>query len=299
MEFNALLGIISGFLIAVILFFAAYKWHKGKGARKGRKGEKIVSRELHSLKRRDNTILNDVLLPTKDGHTSQIDHIVVSTRGIFVIETKSISGRIRGSEHSQYWTRHYSGGSSRFYNPILQNNAHVKVLRRLLPTVDPSAFFSLIVFTEARNIEIKADDIIVERFCLPDRHIRRTFLPSERRKRRWWRFGKEIRLDESVAVVNLEELTNEINRRPRLIPREELDNIVTKIEDHSLTSHSERRAHVRYARQTSRNISREISQGICPRCGGKLVILKGRTGEFAGCENYPECKFTCSIDLMK
>ena len=35
----------------------------------------------------------------------------------------------------------------------------------------------------------------------------------------------------------------------------------------------------------------EIKQGICPRCGGKLVERNGQYGTFYGCSNYPRCKF--------
>lgn len=35
-----------------------------------------------------------------------------------------------------------------------------------------------------------------------------------------------------------------------------------------------------------------IQQGICPRCGGKLVLRNGKNGRFYGCSNYPNCKFT-------
>ena len=35
-----------------------------------------------------------------------------------------------------------------------------------------------------------------------------------------------------------------------------------------------------------------IKQGVCPRCGGRLVLRKGKYGSFYGCSNYPKCKFT-------
>ncbi len=31
---------------------------------------------------------------------------------------------------------------------------------------------------------------------------------------------------------------------------------------------------------------------VCPECGGELVKRKGRFGEFFGCSNYPNCKYT-------
>ena len=33
----------------------------------------------------------------------------------------------------------------------------------------------------------------------------------------------------------------------------------------------------------------------CPKCGGDLVIKKGRYGEFIACSNYPKCKYTRPI----
>ena len=38
-----------------------------------------------------------------------------------------------------------------------------------------------------------------------------------------------------------------------------------------------------------------IMEGICPKCGGKLVPRKGKYGEFLGCSNYPKCKFTKKV----
>ena len=40
----------------------------------------------------------------------------------------------------------------------------------------------------------------------------------------------------------------------------------------------------------------QIEQGICPRCGGNLVLRNGKSGQFYGCSNYPRCKFTKNLD---
>lgn len=39
----------------------------------------------------------------------------------------------------------------------------------------------------------------------------------------------------------------------------------------------------------------QLQEGICPRCGGKLVLRNGKNGQFYGCSNYPNCKFTKNI----
>ncbi len=32
--------------------------------------------------------------------------------------------------------------------------------------------------------------------------------------------------------------------------------------------------------------------GICPKCGGKLIMRDGKYGRFIGCTNFPKCKYT-------
>jgi len=59
---------------------------------------------LKRLPGKDFKVFNDVLLSTRYGST-QIDHIVISIYGIFVIETKNYRGWIHGNEKSEYWTQ--------------------------------------------------------------------------------------------------------------------------------------------------------------------------------------------------
>ncbi|MED4785238.1 nuclease-related domain-containing protein [Brevibacillus choshinensis] len=72
---------------------------------KGFIGEKTVSTLLGRLEKQKYRVLNDLLIPTATGNTSQIDHVIVSEYGIFVIETKNYKGWIYGDEDSQYWTQ--------------------------------------------------------------------------------------------------------------------------------------------------------------------------------------------------
>ncbi|MDE5975269.1 MAG: topoisomerase DNA-binding C4 zinc finger domain-containing protein, partial [Muribaculaceae bacterium] len=222
----------------------------------------------------------------------------VSNRGIFVIETKSHAGRITGGEHSQNWQQHFSSGSKNFYNPLLQNAAHIRILRRILPDVDENLFISMIAFTEAWRIEIKADDIVEERRFLPDRIIRRTLNPAEEDKGSWWRKGKEVRLDSNKIVLSASDLIAEIKRRKKIIPREELREWAQKIESAANYSNEAVRRHVDFVKERAYTSTNDIKNGICPRCGGQLVIKKSASGQFIGCENYPDCRFTGSIDLI-
>ena len=32
--------------------------------------------------------------------------------------------------------------------------------------------------------------------------------------------------------------------------------------------------------------------GVCPKCGGELIMREGKYGGFIGCSNYPKCRYT-------
>ena len=89
--------------------------------------------------------LHDVTLPTEDG-TTQIDHIIVSKFGIFVIETKNMSGWIFGRTSDPKWTQSFRNHKNSFQNPLRQNYKHTKELNALLG-VGEDKIFSIVVFT--------------------------------------------------------------------------------------------------------------------------------------------------------
>jgi len=37
----------------------------------------------------------------------------------------------------------------------------------------------------------------------------------------------------------------------------------------------------------------------CPKCNGRLIIKSGKNGLFAGCINYPDCKYTCKVTVKE
>lgn len=125
-------------LILAVAFFLKSSWFKGKI------GEYLVNRALVKLPSSDYSLAKNVTLPTNDGST-QIDHIVVSRFGIFVIETKNMKGWIFGSEKQRLWTQKIYRHTSKFQNPLHQNYKHLKALESLL-AVDSSTLHSMVVF---------------------------------------------------------------------------------------------------------------------------------------------------------
>jgi restriction system protein len=117
---------------------------------RGRFGEWLVHRRLRrSLPASHYRVFHDVTLRGNSGaqpQTTQIDHVVVSPYGVFVIETRHCSGWIVGSEHAAQWTRTRYRSKSRFQNPLRQSHVHVRALQELLGLA-AGHFHSLVVFT--------------------------------------------------------------------------------------------------------------------------------------------------------
>lgn len=122
---------------------------------KGKLGELYVSKGLRKKLPSDQyRIINDVTLPLDDGGTTQVDHIVVSPFGVFVIETKNMKGWIFGSEKQAKWTQTIYRTKHSFQNPLRQNYKHTQTLAQLL-NLPAELFHSVVIFT--RNAELKTD----------------------------------------------------------------------------------------------------------------------------------------------
>lgn len=88
--------------------------------------------------------LNNITLMASNG-TTQIDHIIVSKFGIFVIEAKNIDGWIFGDAKSPQWSIVRPGRKYRMQNPLHQNYRHVKSIIEFLG-VDQTKVHSLVMF---------------------------------------------------------------------------------------------------------------------------------------------------------
>jgi hypothetical protein len=112
---------------------------------KGWLGEKITSAGMWArLDRADYRRIDDLILPASNG-TTQIDHVVVSRYGIFVIETKNIRGWIFGDADGDRWTQSIYGVKHQFQNPLKQNYRHTRCLADFLK-VDHDLINSVVFF---------------------------------------------------------------------------------------------------------------------------------------------------------
>ena len=116
-------GVIIAFGVPVfILAFRKYIKEQKAKMRQGSNGERYIAKLLQKLPE-GYRVLNDLLLKY-EGYTVQIDHVIVSEYGVFVIESKNFRGTIYGAAEIKRWVQINKGKKHRFYSPIIQNNRH-------------------------------------------------------------------------------------------------------------------------------------------------------------------------------
>ena len=98
----------------------------------GNYGEYLTFRVLEKPKG-NNKLLTNIYIPKADGTTTEIDLLMINKAGFYVFESKNYSGWIFGNEKSKNWTTSLKGGKKiQFLSPVIQNNGHIKALRKLL-----------------------------------------------------------------------------------------------------------------------------------------------------------------------
>lgn len=241
-----------------------------KNKLKGWLGEKFVSAINWALLDRNvYRQLNNITLELEDGSTTQIDHIVVSVYGIFVIETKDISGQIYGSKNDRTWTKKIKGGKTyQFPNPLRQNYRHQ---------------CSLVEFLNIRCPEVeltKADidtRIFSNVFFGPDAEVEtRDKLPDG--------------VSGSISFIS--------SKKVELFKDREVDEIFKAIQDGKLPNGllsgiATNRKHVASLKERHNRKAGEP----CPRCGERLVDRKRKKDgkPFLGCSGYPKCRYVKQV----
>lgn len=239
--------------LAALVLVLLRSWFRSP-SRIGSTGEARVDRRLRSLPDDEYIPVRDLLIPTSHG-TSQIDHVVVARCGVFVIETKSMSGWIHGHERSEYWTQTIYHDRFRFRNPVKQNWAHIYALKEVLRSFSPLTFHPIVVFAgsaELKNVTSRTPVIYASELR---QQIARTCVQSE------------LTVDQMHAVAR-------------------------RLKEANLEGSEVRKDHRTLVRGRVDEHRRKEQDRTCPKCGGRLVPRSGPYGHFFGCSNYPRCKYT-------
>ena len=243
------------FLILILFFLAFLFFGLYKSKIKGVIGEKSISSILYFLDKSKYKVINDIVLK-KGTKTSQIDHIVISEFGIFVIETKNYKGWIVGNENSEYWTQVLFKRKERIYNPIKQNLGHINALKNCLSSYSNINYIPIVVFSTK----------------------------------------SEIKVNSTTDVINSHQLIATIKKYYEInLTETQKEEIFQKIKDANVVGTYDKNKHVKSIKKVVQKRKTFIQENKCPECGGNLVLRSGKFGEFLGCISYPRCKFIRNI----
>lgn len=202
---------------------------------------------------------HDVTLPTEGG-TTQIDHVFVSVFGVFVVETKNMSGWIFGSEQDRIWTQVFPGGRKiKFQNPLRQNYGHVRSLEDALADIGlpRGAVRSVVVFVGDAKLK------------------------------------REMPVNVTVGPGGANYIRS---FKAHVLSETQVAEICEAIESKRMEpSWETNRQHVRNVRREGSPAARR-----CPRCGRKMALRTARRGQpagkqFWGCEGFPDCRMVGKV----
>lgn len=254
--FSPLLSMIiqNWYFIPILLIILFSRTSFGKGLL----GEILVNIAINVRLPKDKYhLIKNVTLPTEDG-TTQIDHIVVSEYGIFVIETKNMKGWIFGGEKQKTWTQKIYKHTSKFQNPLHQNYKHTKTIESALD-IDPSQIFSIVVFVGDST------------------------------------FKTEMPENVTYAGGLIRYIKSKINK---VLSQKEVEKIISMIESgrlsRTLKTHREHVKHVKniVEEKENNNSCPKCGSELILRVA-KQGINKGN--EFYGCSSYPKCRYTAAL----
>ena len=127
---------------------------------RGFMGEFWLKLELKKLPKNKYRLLNDIMIEDEKG-THQIDHIVLSKYGIFVIEMKNYYGLIIGNQYKEKWYQYLGKNKYTFHNPMYQNYGHVKALSNVLK-LNEELFIPITCFSNQVKLKVTSNKPVVQ-----------------------------------------------------------------------------------------------------------------------------------------
>ncbi len=180
-------------------------------------GEKIVGQRLESIVNTYGGYLyNDFCFEDEYGFSSQIDHILITLGGVFIIETKNMVGTAYGDKDAEQWKCiKYQNGNiyeKMIGNSIIQNQGHINHLRDMFASIPPK-MTSMVIFVDTDISYIDSNQV----YNLPDaiRYIEETTINSKRSREYVERINDQIRDIQNKYSIPIERHIENIKNRYR------------------------------------------------------------------------------------
>jgi hypothetical protein len=178
-----------------------------KSARKGEWGEEKDRMELSHLSS-EYKVLHDILIPYKNWNLdySQIDHVVTSIYGIFVVEAKNYSGVIFGDENGEWYQN-----DRPIKNPIKQNERHIHAIKELLLKngYKDLLFYNIVTLNSRCNMtQVTAYTVVPDIHLqnLIEKRSKQKVLTMEQVERIHYILGKSNIRDKAIRKLHIEQI---------------------------------------------------------------------------------------------
>ncbi len=123
-------------MLLLVIFLCKSQGYESGQKRAGRQGENYVCDLICQVLKEKDLLFSNVPIEI-EGKRTELDHIIVNNRGIFIIEVKNYSGSLMGTDNDYEWVKTKISSSGNSYtkivkNPIKQVNRQVYLLAQFL-----------------------------------------------------------------------------------------------------------------------------------------------------------------------
>ena len=125
--------------ITIILFllYKLQKWFREIPVRQAGKEGELAAQEIIREVLRENDILLSNICISYEGKETELDNVVITDKGVFIIEVKNYSGKLIGKEEDFEWNKYKLSAGGNIYeknvkNPIKQVKRQVYILSHYL-----------------------------------------------------------------------------------------------------------------------------------------------------------------------
>lgn len=116
--------------------------------------------------------LEDVLVPDGMDGEIHIEHLVLTKRGVLVLNIKHYKGVVFASDRMDQWTAIDKGERSTFQNPLSSLYDRVAAIRQLVRDIEVEGFVvfpSLADFSKGRPRDVRQPEDLLQVYARPDK----------------------------------------------------------------------------------------------------------------------------------
>ena len=131
-----ILVLVAVALVVGIVLFCRIRRDDWQQKAAGKLGEQVATGAIRSVLSEQDRLFTNVTVRYR-GEKAELDNVIVNHNGVFIVEVKNYSGRLRGAEQDYSWWKYHVSAGGRTYvkevkNPIRQVRRQTYLLAHFL-----------------------------------------------------------------------------------------------------------------------------------------------------------------------